>query len=111
MTAALGELEPVDEVKPVDVRNSPPLYEIRWQGISVTDLVDGRPVHSAVLVRMYHSEPLPAPGYFIGHHVHEKLIDVDDISETQQEEINIAKSFHDLGETTDWGIALGPGGV
>lgn len=103
--ASRGELVPVDEVKPVDVRYPPPLYEIRWQDIPVTTRVGGDLVHSTALVRMYHSEPAEAPNHFIGHHIHEKLIDVSDINREQNAEIRVAKSFHDLGKSTNWGIA------
>jgi len=110
-TAARGELEPVDEVKPVDIRNPPPLYEIRWQGIHVTDQIDGQLHHTTALVRMYHSEPASIPEYFVGHHVHEKLVDVDDISGTQQAEIEIAKRFFDSGESSNWGIVCNDSAV
>ena len=105
--ASEGRLQPIDEVKPVDVRNPPPLYEIRWQGISVTDLADdgASKTFSEVLVRMYHSEPASKPSHFIGHHAHEKLIDVPDINATQQAEIRKAIAWYRRGEPSDWGIA------
>lgn len=107
--AARGELEPIDHVKAVDQENPPPLYEIRWQGIAVTDHRDGHTTHGTALARMYHSEPPHLDDHFIGHHVHEKLLDVDDINATQDEEIRIAKRFYDAGEPTGWGIAAGSG--
>ncbi len=109
--AARGELEPVDEVKPVDVRNPPPLYEIRWQDIPVTDRDGDRIVHGTALVRMYHSEPTAVPDHFVGHHIHEKLIDVEDVNRKQNAEIRVALSFYRLGESTGWGIDIDTGGV
>jgi len=100
-----GELKPVSEVKHVDERNPPPLYEIRWQDIAVTTVVDGSKTFGEVLVRMYHSEPVGMPSHFIGHHIHEKHVDVADINGAQDEEIAIAKKFYDAGEPGNWGIA------
>ena len=105
LAASRGELVPIDEVKAVDQENPPPLYEIRWQGIAVTDYTDGQAVHRTALVRMYHSEPPQAAGHFVGHHIHEKLVDVDDIYAAQDDEIRVAKGFYDIGEPTNWGIA------
>lgn len=106
LKAQQGRLRPVDEVKPVDVINPPPLYEIRWQGISVTTRnSDGTQVFGEALVRMYHSEPLTAPGHFIGHHAHEKKIDVPDVNTEQQQEIKTAIGWHNQGISTNWGIA------
>lgn len=104
--AIAGRLKPVDEVTPVDVQNPPPLYEIRWQHIPVTERDEqGVITHAQVLVRMYHSEPIAAPDHFVGHHAHEKLLDVDDINATQQAEIGIAIKWYNQGEGDRWGIA------
>lgn len=104
--AMAGRLNPVDEVTPVDVRNPPPLYEIRWQHIPVTERdSEGVTSHAQVLVRLYHSEPTITPGYFVGHHAHEKLLDVDDINASQQVEIGVAIKWYIHGESSRWGIA------
>lgn len=104
--AAAGELEPVDEVKPIDVANPPPLYEIRWQGITVAErAADGQVSHHTALVRLYHSEPPQVPTHFVAHHAHEKVLDVDDINAAQQVEIRTAISHHDRGVPSTWGIA------
>ena len=104
--AARGELKPVDEVKPVDVRNPPPLYEIRWIDLPVTDrTASGTLSHSTVQVRMYHSEPATVPGHFVGHHAHEKLVNVADVNATQQVEIKTAIGFYAAGASSNWGIA------
>lgn len=101
-----GRLDPVDEVPPIDVKNPPPLYEIRWQNLPVTERSDeGVISHKQVLVRLYHSEPEAVAGYFIGHHAHEKLIDVEDVNETQQQEIKLALKWYTHGEDSTWGIA------
>lgn len=103
--AKRGELRPVTEVKPVDVENPPPLYEIRWQTIHVTTLTDGVVNHQKTVVRLYHSEPAAHPEYFIGHHIHEKDLSADHIYSAQDEEIKISKRYFDIGEPTSWGIA------
>ncbi len=104
--AQRGELQPVDEVKPVDVKNPPPLYEIRWTGISVTEREgDGTQSHSTAQVRMYHSEPSAVPDHFVGHHVHEKRLDVKDVNGEQQKEIRAAINWYAHGEPSNWGIA------
>ncbi|TFD41767.1 hypothetical protein E3T37_03690 [Cryobacterium sp. TMT2-10] len=102
--AKRGQLRPVAEVKAVDVENPPPLYEIRWQTINVTSVVDGVSIFGKALVRLYHSEPDTVPGHFIGHHIHEKDL-VGDVNDAQDQEINIAKKFYDSGQPAFWGIA------
>ncbi|RFA15335.1 hypothetical protein B7R21_04790 [Subtercola boreus] len=108
LSAQRGELSPIDEIKSVDVRNPPPLYEIRWQGITVTSLLEaGKKRFDQVLVRQYHSEPVAAPGYFIGHHAHEKVVSGGTVSERQDAEIAVAKRFYDAGSASGWGIEPG----
>lgn len=104
--AEKGKLRPVEEVKPVDVQNPPPLYEIRWQAISVTEVdADGKQSFGEAVVRMYHSEPSSVPGHFVGHHAHEKDLSVDDVNQAQQQEIKTAIGWHDHGVSHNWGIA------
>lgn len=104
--ASRGELEPIDEVKPVDAVNPPPMYEIRWQDIAVAELQDdGSQKFSEVQVRLYHSEPPSRPGYFIGHHAHEKDVVTTDVNAAQNREISVAVAWHDHGSPTNWGIA------
>lgn len=104
--ASRGELEPVDEVKPVDARNPPPLYEIRWQGVAVANLkTDGSQEFSEVLVRLYHSEPISQPDYFVAHHAHEKDLSSQDVNAAQNDEISVALAWHDHGIDSNWGIA------
>ncbi|QTF71245.1 hypothetical protein [Arthrobacter woluwensis] len=104
--ASLGQLVPVDEVKAVDENNPPPLYEIRWQGISVLDREpDGTERHHNIKVRMYHSEPTELPGHFIGHHGHEKDLDAEDINAAQDLEIAVALGWYQHGQASKWGIA------
>ena len=105
VAAERGELEPIDEVKSVDEENPPPLYEIRWQGISVTDIQNGVQRHGTILVRLYHSEPEVLPRHFIGHQIHEKNVETDDVYGAQDAEIAIAKRYYDAGERIAWGVA------
>jgi hypothetical protein len=104
--ASRGELVPVDEVKPVDAANPPPMYEIRWQDINVTERdTDGGQRFKQVVVRMYHSEPPELPSHFIGHHAHEKDVDADDVNAAQNEEIATAVGWYAHGHSSLWGIA------
>ncbi|PPG85007.1 hypothetical protein [Rathayibacter rathayi] len=105
--AAAGKLVPVDEVKPVDVKNSPPLYELRWQGIDVVERDDDSPAGKrflTVLVRMYHSEPSTRPGFFIGHHIHEKVVTGADPNADQNVEIAEARRIYFDGVSSAWGL-------
>lgn len=106
--AAEGDLKPIDEVKPVDITNPPPFYEIRWQGIAVTEMQDdGSQTFGQVIVRMYHSEPPAVPEHFIGHHAHEKNVTVDDVNAAQNDEISTAIGWYEHGIDSNWGIAVG----
>lgn len=104
--AVRGQLKPVDEVKPVDVAQPPPMYEIRWQDIAVANLRDdGSQEFGKVVVRLYHSEPPSVPDYFIGHHAHEKDVTAEDVNAAQDSEIAAAVGYHDHGLPHNWGIA------
>lgn len=82
------------------------MYEIRWQGVNVTDrLADGSQRFSTVVVRMYHSEPPEVPTHFVGHHAHEKDVTVDDVNAAQNEEIATAVGWWSHGKESRWGIA------
>lgn len=103
--AGHGRLRPVDEVKAIDAKNPPPLYEIRWQHIPVTQRdAEGSLSYEQTIVRMYHTEPLNVPGYFVGHHAHEKDVTAEDVNAAQQAEINIAIAWHEHGKDSSWGI-------
>lgn len=110
--AERGELRPVDEVKPVDVSNPPPLYEIRWQGIHVTGRrSDGVQYFADAKVRLYHSEPTTVPTHFVGHHAHEKDLSAVDVNAAQQQEIRTALGWHYQGISSTWGIASSNAGI
>lgn len=104
--ASTGELKPVSMIKPVDTRNPPPLFEIRWQGIQAgRPPENGNAKHAEIPIRMYHSEPESQPGYFIGHHIHEKIVSgLRSPNELQNEEIETAKGHYRRGLNTNWGI-------
>lgn len=105
--ATRGELKPIDEVKPVDIANPPPMYELRWQDIAVTNRdATGALTHSTVVVRLYHSEPDEAPGYFVGHHAHEKDVATADVRGAQNDEIATALGWYQHGKDSLWGIAV-----
>ncbi len=105
--AANGKLRAPAQIKPVDTSNPPPLYEIRWQGITVQELQsDGTKVDLSLLIRMYHSEPAEAPVHFIAHHIHEKDLSIPTkANERQTIEIEVAKKYFDLGKPVFWGIS------
>lgn len=103
--AAAGRLNPVDEVKAVDEQHTQPLYEIRWQDIPVTEREHSEaPLrHLQILVRLYHSEPASEPDYFIGHHIHEKVVGPDvNVRHEQDTEIAVARGIYDMGEGIRW---------
>lgn len=105
---AAGELKPIDEVKGVGEAYQQPLYEIRWQGIPVTERETPQSaiVYGNILVRLYHSEPAAAPGFFIGHHIHQKVVDDGaDIYADQDAEIAVARGLYDLGEPIRWHLS------
>ncbi len=105
--ASAGRLKPITQIKPVDILNPPPLYEIRWQGITVMERgSDGVVADLDLLIRMYHSEPAEAPNHFIGHNMHEKVVHgVESVWEAQDREIDIAKNYFKYGLSTLWGIS------
>lgn len=105
--AANGKLRAPAQIKPVDTSNPPPLFEIRWQGITVQEVQpDGTKLDLSILVRMYHSEPAEAPVHFIAHHIHEKDVsNPSKANERQTTEIGVAKKYFDLGKPVFWGIS------
>jgi len=93
--AISGQLSPSRHVKPIESANPPPLFEIRWQSVTVREInQDGQLEDRRLLIRMYHSEPTNLPQFFIGHHIHEKLISGDHSTWLlQNEEIEVALRF------------------
>jgi hypothetical protein len=54
---------------------------------------------------MYHSEPEEFPGFFVAHHIHEKIISGDGSTWLMQnEEISTAIGYWQAGLSTNWGI-------
>ncbi len=103
--ASAGLLKPIEEVKGVDEEHLQPLYEIRWQEVPVTEREspEASPVYKVVLVRLYHSEPASEPGFFIGHHIHQKVVGPGiDIFAEQDAEIAVARRIYDMGEGVRW---------
>ncbi|MBM7767375.1 hypothetical protein [Glutamicibacter nicotianae] len=106
--AARGTLRPISQVATVGHDPEIPMFEIRWQNVNVTerDPESGELTYSKALVRMYHTEPLVEPDFFIGHHVHEKIIleDPKEISRLQTKEISKAKKIYRDGVNVRWGL-------
>jgi len=104
--AEKGALHTPSQVDSVDRRGGAPLYEIRWQNITV--LVKrgrGKPRESEIKLRLYHSEPREAPSHFVGHHIHEKDLTVkSQINHLQNAEIRVARNYYFQGLPTFWGI-------
>lgn len=105
--ASQGRLRSPAQVKVVDAGNPPPLYEIRWQAITIQEFrPGGKLADTTLLVRMYHSEPFEAPNHFIGHHIHEKEVnDGAFVMQRQNEEIAVARGYFDHGLPSYWGIS------
>lgn len=72
--AARGRLVPVDHVKSIEHPLAADLFEIRWQGITVSEVVDGQVRHRDVQVRLLHAEPLRLGVIALALHAHEKTI-------------------------------------
>lgn len=107
LLAMKGALYPITEVGAVGWNQSFPLYEIRWQTIKVQERQPNGNFRTVrLLVRMYHSEPALAPHYFIGHHLHEKIVsDSRIVNRLQNNEISLAISLYKRGLSTFWGIS------
>lgn len=106
-SATAGKLRSPSQIKPIDTSNPPPLYEIRWQGITIQrQTANGRLEDESLLVRMYHSEPAEAPEHFIGHHIHEKDVsDPSQVNARQDEHIKVAIGYFELGISNFWEIS------
>lgn len=104
--AILGKLRPVKQIKVVDGKRIPTLFEIRWQNIPMREIQSNGELKTVnLLFRMYHSEPEEAPGYFVGHHIHEKDVSVQcDIKSRQNQEIALARHYFESGKESRWGI-------
>ncbi len=106
--ACKGKLRSTHHIKWVDRNNLPPMFEMRWQGITLTvPKNSGSKRFRNLLIRMYYSEPGTNPHYFIGHHIHEKNIsDPERTKVLQNMEIQIAREFCKAGQESNWGIPL-----
>lgn len=106
--ACKGKLRSTHHIKWVDRNNLPPMFEMRWQGITLPHpTVTGSKRFRTLLIRMYYSEPGANPRYFIGHHIHEKNIsDLERTKLLQNREIQIAREFCKAGQESNWGIPL-----
>lgn len=104
--ASAGRLTPQREIKPINGSTDPLLFEIRWQSITVRERNSGGVYEDKrILIRMYHSEPSEVPGYFVAHHIHEKIISGDGSTWlNQNEEISTAVGYWESGRSTNWGI-------
>ena len=104
--ASNGKLRAPREVRPINPGYDPPLFEIRWQGLpSRRPAAAGIRATDPTLVRMYFSEPIALPEYFIGHHIHRKQLRPQNLIRVLQDaEIGVATNFYYQGEATRWGI-------
>lgn len=106
--ACKGKLRSTHHIKWVDRNNLPPMFEMRWQGITLPHPTNtGAKRFRTLLIRMYYSEPGSNPKYFIGHHIHEKNIsDPERTKLLQNKEIQIAREYCKMGQESNWGIPL-----
>lgn len=111
--AQRGELEPVDEVKPIgDHIPESNLFEIRWSEIPVREQNPQAPDDAAkdlqakVEVRLYFAEPPNCGLAILGLHCHEKRVHGTDaqIREAQDEEIAHAFKMYADGFKDRWGV-------
>lgn len=111
-TAARGELVPVDHVKAIDEgsRQQIDLFEIRWQGIPVTEINNGRQEHKTVLARLLHAEPPSLPDAAVGLHAHEKVFfdDSKTTRDAQDQEISTAINMYRVIERNGWNFTPSP---
>lgn len=105
--AMRGELEPVKHVKKIHGTPFKDMYEMRWQDIAVVvqDRVSGLKDKRSVLLRLYYIEE--GGPWVVGVHVHEKKTDgtEEEITQAQNEEIQIATNFVMSAESDNWGVS------
>lgn len=106
--ACAGKLRSTHHIRWVDKQNLPPMFELRWQGITLSSTDgSGAKKFQTLLIRMYYSEPGSNPRFFIGHHIHEKKIgDPERTKILQNIEIQVARELCQEGQITNWGIPL-----
>lgn len=106
--ATEGGLIPRDELKPLR-QGEPPIFEIRWQAISVLELDENhapREYHE-VAVRLIHAEPDELGVCAVGLHAHEKVFFEGDKVATrraQNREIDEAVNRYRNGVGEVWGL-------
>ena len=74
VAASRGDLIPVDHVKSVQHPMAAEMFEIRWQHVNVTEVVDGKTRHRQAQVRLLHAEPARLGLVALGLHAHEKRV-------------------------------------
>ena len=101
--ACAGTLRSTHHIKWIDKNNLPPIFEMRWQGITLSTIGShaSKRFHT-LLVRMYYSEPGSNPDYFIGHNIHEKKFDDPERTKIlQNKEIQIARDHCKAGQESN----------
>ena len=104
LKAAKGLLEGSKRIKSISLFPQLPLFEIRWQSMTVLEHTpEGTRVPHNLALRMYHSEPSEITGVFIGHLIHEKNTHRDiDPRVIQNERISYAAHLYRIGRHTLW---------
>jgi hypothetical protein len=104
LQAMRGQLSGTRKIKTIALFPAPPLFEIRWNNMTVTERnSDGSVAPTRLAVRLYHSEPKELQGCFIGHLVHEKKPDLlPSEKQAQNEMITSAANFYLTGRPTLW---------
>jgi hypothetical protein len=104
LKATRGLLEGSKRIKSVSLFPQLPLFEIRWQSMTVLEhTTQGTRFPHNLALRMYHSEPSEIAGVFIGHLIHEKNTHGDlDPRATQNEHISYAAHLYQIGLYTLW---------
>lgn len=108
--ARAGNLKPIDEVKPIRGASELPeelrMFEIRWNDIVLykIDMVTGGFESTSALLRLYYVES--DADWFVGLHVHEKLIGQSDeeTAQMQDEEIGRAVDLSNRCSGDGWNV-------
>lgn len=105
--AMSGNLQPIDEIKPLQRPSPRRLFELRFEvrteyRLSVGKQVGHREFKDEPL-RIYHGESSALPFHALGLHLHIKRLD-GDIENDQNGEIDHAIKVFDDGEPDEWGL-------
>jgi hypothetical protein len=99
-----GNLSGTKKVKTVALFPGLPLFEIRWNSMTVLEQdPSGKLISIRIAVRLYHSEPAELQGCFVGHLIHEKKPGSENqVREDQNRQISLAAQYFRQGRASLW---------